>query len=515
MALNQLLFDIDNELDQDDFESLKFLCWDKVKSKKLENMKSSRDLFEELQRCGEIDEDDYSLLSELLYLIGQNSLLKKLNTSRMTIEKQLQMNQNVPLFRRMLFEVSEHITKEDQRSIIFLLDIPNKYKESKNFLEILRYLEKNGVISADKLEPLEKTLCNVSKDLLRIVNDYKEKRGSLRIGTPPQPPVDELDDMSKPSFSVQDVSSTDMEMAYNDAEMSSIREYRQHVSEPASKEVLDAENHMSSLNLEEQPKIEVYAMNRKHRGYCVIVNNENFDISDTRKGTEKDAESLRDVFAWLGFDVEIHNEKSVKEIHNLLKDIQARDHTERDCLVCCFLTHGESKAIFGTDNEVISIDEILSYFSSRNCQTLAGKPKLFFIQACQGKNSQSAHTIEADAVSSLDDNTTAKTIPHSADILVGMSTVDGYYSFRHIKQGSWYIQALCSNLAKMVPRGEDILSILTKVNKDVGEKQYEKRNVTYKQMPQPAYTLRKKLVFTIPKTPFTQNFCSNRENIIQ
>lgn len=48
-------------------------------------------------------------------------------------------------------------------------------------------------------------------------------------------------------------------------------------------------------------------------------------------------------------------------------------------------------------------------------------------------------------------------------------------------------------------RGEDILSILTEVNEDVGRR--VDRLGTKKQMPQPAYTLRRKFIFPIPRDP--------------
>ncbi|NXX17088.1 CASP8 protein, partial [Podargus strigoides] len=132
------------------------------------------------------------------------------------------------------------------------------------------------------------------------------------------------------------------------------------------------------------------------------------------------------------------------------------------------------------------------------------KPKLFFIQACQGKEIQCPIYLEPDAripaSSSMQQSVSpSESIPEEADFLLGMATIDGYASFRHIQQGAWYIQALCSKLQLLVPRGEDILSILTHVNEDVGRR--VDRFGTKKQMPQPAYTLRRKFIFPIPRDP--------------
>ncbi|XP_077304752.1 caspase-10 [Lithobates pipiens] len=492
MDFIQLLYDIDNNLGQEDFESLKFLCMGLIPNKKLEKMKSSLDLFEELQKSGELSEDNMFILPELLYLIGQHNLLKKLNTNKSAMTEALIKERYISMYRRMLFELSESITKEDLRSIIFLLDIPSKFRENKNFLDILCYLDKTEVITEDNLEALEKVFCNVSQDLLKKINQYKEYKELPRRIMPSAPT--ENTQLSEPQISVQAVSSIDTEFHGDD--LDSIREHIQKVQELPSQKDVESENDIAALSLQDRTKSEVYPMNQKCRGYCVIINNSDFLKSDPRPGTEKDADYLERVFSWLGFEVVVYNEQKAQQICDIMSNFQMKDHTERDCFVCCILTHGQSQAILGTDNEVVKINVIVSKFSPQNCKTLAGKPKLFFIQACQGKNTQGAHSIEEDAVSAT------KTIPNDADVLIGMSTVDGCFSYRHIELGTWYIQALCSNLIKMVPKGEDILSILTKVNRDVSEKEYSKSGTILKQMPQPAYTLRMKLVFPIPTSDF-------------
>ncbi|XP_018425649.1 PREDICTED: caspase-10-like, partial [Nanorana parkeri] len=131
MDLSQLLYDIDNNLSQEDFESLKFLCVGIIPNKKLDKMRSCLDLFDDLQKSDVLSEDNYCILQELLYLIGQHSLLKKLYTSKNAMKERLREQQYVSMYRRMLFELSESITKEDLRSIIFLLKIQGRFTENK------------------------------------------------------------------------------------------------------------------------------------------------------------------------------------------------------------------------------------------------------------------------------------------------------------------------------------------------------------------------------------------------
>ncbi|XP_007444350.1 caspase-8-like, partial [Python bivittatus] len=222
---------------------------------------------------------------------------------------------------------------------------------------------------------------------------------------------------------------------------------------------------------------------------------------------------LKCVFTWLGFKVEKYDDKTSIEIETLLQDWQSSENwKDSDCLVCCILSHGESGKIYGTDACLIPIRTIMSYFTADRCPLLARKPKLFFIQACQGEKTQqpvylqtdsnNADSLELDAQSSgfVSFQQLSSSIPAEADFLLGMATVDGYLSFRHVHQGTWYIQALCSKLRLLVPRGEDILSILTEVNEEVSKRADTQGQ--RKQMPQPAYTLRKKLIFPVPRDPF-------------
>ncbi|XP_058405568.1 caspase-10 isoform X2 [Diceros bicornis minor] len=243
----------------------------------------------------------------------------------------------------------------------------------------------------------------------------------------------------------------------------------------------------------------LYRMDGTHRGHCVVVNNHSFTTLSDRRGTNKDADCLRHVFQWLGFKVQRYDNVTKGHLDEILQKYKSLPgHANGDCFVFCVLTHGEFGAVYSSDEALIPIREIMSHFTAQQCPGLAHKPKLFFIQACQGEKIQPSVSIVADAINpenatpSLQDS-----IPVEADFLLGLATVPGYVSFRHVEEGSWYIQSLYNHLKSLVPRREDILSILTAVNDDVSRQ--VDRGGTKKQMPQPAFTLRKKLVFPVPK----------------
>ena len=58
----------------------------------------------------------------------------------------------------------------------------------------------------------------------------------------------------------------------------------------------------------------------------------------------------------------------------------AHDHSDCDCFAAAILSHGaEGGIVYGTDG-IINLDTLIAPFKGDKCRTLAGKPKLFFIQ---------------------------------------------------------------------------------------------------------------------------------------
>lgn len=168
-------------------------------------------------------------------------------------------------------------------------------------------------------------------------------------------------------------------------------------------------------------------------------------------------EALKKVFTWLDFTVECHEDLTKDEMKTIVQECSQR--AGGDCFVCCVLSHGEAKGVLGCDNEVLPIEDILTPLKGHNCQALAGKPKLFFIQACRGKLFQNEAKIHADG--SQEDNQGLDldanpwemiSIPADADFLVSMSTVNEHSAMRNTKEGSWFIQSLCEQLEEGIPR---------------------------------------------------------------
>ncbi|NXU14859.1 CASPA protein, partial [Pardalotus punctatus] len=488
LTFHQQLFLISENLVTEDVAALKFLCSDLLHLRKLEGVKSALDIFKLLMAQGYLNAEDTFLLAELLYRIKCHSLLEKLGYTKETVQEHLHERGRVSPYRQMLYELSENITNERLKEIIFLLQnrLPKRWI-TLSALDLLILLEKQGLLTNDNVEILEEVCVTVSPDLLETINCYKKAKGEKFIL------LKELGVL--PSFCSTKMHERRCVLPRKELQWSFLFQPKVGLKYMVLEVlvIFSFKNNMTS-----------YKMDGPHRGFCLIINNVNFNSSQ-RKGSCKDAEQLERVFTWLGLDVRTYPDLTSGDIINLMQTWQhLQDHKDRNCFICCILSHGESGAIYGTDEELVPIRRIMSHFTAKQCPQLAAKPKLFFIQACQGKNIHRPVYVDTDAqipaLSSMQENfSLSESIPEEADFLLGMATVDGYVSFRHTEEGTWYIQALCSKLQLLVPRGEDILSILTEVNEDVARR--VSPSGTKKQMPQPAYTLRRKFVFPIPRDP--------------
>ncbi|MGH0117646.1 UNVERIFIED_CONTAM: hypothetical protein FKN15_041838 [Acipenser sinensis] len=482
MDFHVQLLKIEQALCKDETEALAFLCRDIIDTD-LSKVASASHLFTKLKNMDLLEEEDYFIVAELLYRIRQFYLIKKMGKSKEQVEKELPQKGKISNYRQLLYDLSEDVTRDDLKSVKFLLqnNLPRcrleddmasdfaiyctLYQDQLTMLKLLIEMEKEDLLDQSNLEMLEKVLQIISPSLVKKITKYKNENDEL------EPP--------HPSSGFSSVN-TDVIVGHGES--------------------ADSDPWIS----------ETYAMNREKRGYCLIINNYNFSESRTRSsseqkcctdrhGTNTDARALKDVFQWLGFDTVCVEDLTRKEILKEIEQYQnLTDHKDRDCFMCCILSHGEKGKIYGTDGRTVLINEITKPFSGKNCHLLIGKPKVFFIQACQGQKAQLGLPIEADSYTSEleEDALVPDSIPEDADFLVGMATVEDYVSFRDTSKGTWYIQSLCQNLLHLVPRGEDLLSILTKVNMDVSRKTDEHR--IKKQIPQPAFSLRKKLVFPIP-----------------
>ena len=66
-----------------------------------------------------------------------------------------------------------------------------------------------------------------------------------------------------------------------------------------------------------------------------------------------------------------------------------QNHDDLSCLVIFVLTHGEKDGHLHAFDDTFCINDIIQNIIPTKCSGLAGKPKLVFVQACQGQGTDS------------------------------------------------------------------------------------------------------------------------------
>ena len=252
-------------------------------------------------------------------------------------------------------------------------------------------------------------------------------------------------------------------------------------------------------------------MNDRVRGHLSIINLKYFSNQfsnwecETRTGTNVDADQLTRLFLDLGFTVDRHDNPSTENIRDIVRDSAHQNYSEIPMSVCAVFSHGDSGKIRTKDGE-IELNEIIAPY--RQNKTLAGKPKMFIIQACRGDEYMGMIDDQVDGVGS--DEWKAKRqsllqLPLEADFLFAYSTVDGYLSWKNSEHGSWFVETLVrvfrAHALKM-----DVMRMLNRVNKIVADRFPKTNNSVLKrkkQMPCFVSQLTKDLFLIPPHGPLS------------
>lgn len=437
----QKLSDIDEQLDSAEVAALCFLCRDVVPRKRLQGVGDAKSLFLRLEERGLLY--NHVFLSQLLHTIRRADLLDLLETDSRRPEE---TDANVVLsdYTKMLYCVYDDMTEENLDKMKFLLSdkIPKRQIENcKTALDVFSEMERTRLLSETKLDELRAALNQLDQQLVSVVEDYM--RGLQRR----HPHVsmdyqrrDNIPHLIQTSLSISETEPTD------------VRSSVCADAEPSTK---------PSLQFDET---EYYILTHNPRGLCVVFNNESFPETSLgfRAGTEMDKVKLQHVFGLLGFTVVVHKNLTADDMKRELKELGARNFMDEDALVVCVLSHGEEGCVFGTDGQKVMLRQLTHPFTSGQAPTLAGKPKMFFIQACQGNGYQRGAVPcpprprqEGERNESLEEDAgpvNGETVPSDADFLLGMATVPECKSFRHTTAGSIYIQELCRQLERSAKR---------------------------------------------------------------
>ncbi|CAL8369870.1 unnamed protein product [Arctogadus glacialis] len=505
MEFREKLLKVDQVLNSDDTKALAFLCKDILKCD-ISSVESPIDLFQRLEEKDDLSEDQPYLLADLLRVIEHFQLLRELDlNSTMSTT----VNPITP-YRKLLYELSKDIGQKELKILKFLLrnDLQRSALElNVSTLEVFLEMERKDLLSSSNLFRLEQILDSYPV-LWKKIQQFKDSQGKI-------------------------------------AQETGLVDLRPRSSSDASRRGKDQTDPLP------------YPMKAQQRGICWIVNNFDFSRSprkhENREGTDIDKGRLSLVFTWLGFQVEVLRDATRDQMLSSMQQLARKDHSGMDCVACVVLSHGLKGGVYGVDGEGVRLEELTDLLNGVRCASLRGKPKLFFIQACQGNKKEQAVPVPADRPVNpkVHDQTdgpsspgvniqtdgpsspgvniqtdgpsspgvniqtdgpsspgdicsdavvASELLPSTADFLTAMATTPSHVSVRLKEEGSWFIQSLCQNLEQLVPCGQDLVSILTKVNDDVS--QMFKCIGGCRQMPQHSSSLRTRVVFPVPEGPF-------------
>lgn len=182
-----------------------------------------------------------------------------------------------------------------------------------------------------------------------------------------------------------------------------------------------------------------------------------------RNGTARDAEALEALFKAFGYPV------TVKTNLTHMKIIETVDRFTKKASVCdglivCVMSHGHKGIVFGANSIGVEIKNIRDTMASAR---LLSKPKLLFIQACQGDGLQK---VVKKLIPQLEyDGPNMSVLREGsvhADFLIFWSTIEGFASIRHIENGSWFIQELVKKIREL-HKSQHLMDICTAVTRDI------------------------------------------------
>lgn len=172
----------DSKIPRTKMKDIKYLCHDKVRDQHvLEEAKSAKDIFQDMNVSGKLTRENIILISELFHRMGM--LKDKSNLFKGTkIEWNTGMPSTLDEFRCLMYSIAEQIPSSDLKKMKdFCLDQellePYQLEDSQNFLDFFMLLEDEAVIEADNIGLLKDftKLLNIHK-VKELVDKYEEQK---------------------------------------------------------------------------------------------------------------------------------------------------------------------------------------------------------------------------------------------------------------------------------------------------------------------------------------------------
>ncbi|KAJ1091615.1 hypothetical protein NDU88_004732 [Pleurodeles waltl] len=178
-----------------------------------------------------------------------------------------------------------------------------------------------------------------------------------------------------------------------------------------------------------------------------------------RRGAGADARKLFRVLSDLGFAVTQHFDLTAQEVMDAYQEEIAKE--QGDYFLSVLSSHGDEGVIFDFNGCPVKLTDIFAMFTPRRCPVLAGKTKMFFVQACRGEMLDPGVDVETDSCSETQDSFSHYlSIPNDTTVMFASSP--GYGAFLNAS-GSAFLQTLCELLSSEA-RELELLQLLTRVS---------------------------------------------------
>ncbi|XP_037370881.1 caspase-2 isoform X2 [Talpa occidentalis] len=227
-----------------------------------------------------------------------------------------------------------------------------------------------------------------------------------------------------------------------------------------------------------------YRLQSRPRGLALVLSNVHFtgekDL-EFRSGGDVDHSMLVTLFKLLGYSVHVLLDQTAQEMQEKLQDFaQLPAHRATDSCIVALLSHGVEGGVYGVDGKLLQLQEVFRLFDNANCPSLQNKPKMFFIQACRGDETdrgvdqqdgkQHARSPECEESDAGREVLLKVRLPTRSDMICGYACLRGTAAMRNTKRGSWYIEALTQVFSE---RAGDthVADMLVKVNALIKERE--------------------------------------------
>lgn len=296
-----------------------------------------------------------------------------------------------------------------------------------------------------------------------------------------------------------------------------------------------------------------YKCDGRPLGRAIIINNQYFTSLACRDGADKDALNLTSLFNRLNFKTtllsDINSQGILKHLEEESQHFNNGDNAY-DMFVLFILSHGISGHVYGMDSIKVPLEQIFSLFDGKSCHGLVNKPKLFFIQACQGdvkSEGVTASDMASDSASEIPSSSAdnplfvemfsqlttkedfsvlkfldnvlpefasdaapdvvlsaqgdavpadKEMVHEKADMAIFYATVDGQVAWRSPLFGSLFVKCIMDVFSQQAHQ-TDLMSMLREVNNKLHDMSITEKNKTYRVIGNNRDTLRRK-VYLVP-----------------